>query len=379
MILYINFAPITFVGGAEIWLENVSKETSKYEQTYIIYISPKLADLYGRLVLKRKFSDNLRQIDYKNVKPIKLNIIHFIPFTKNFIYTKSLFLNARKIYIKFEIIEILISLYFGGFRVLKKTVGGIHSPFYYNKPNSIWNKIHNYIYLSHIMSILLKSVNQVHVLNRKDMKLLKDRFKLTNIIQIYDGVNMKKKLQFESNKILDKDLKILIVGELSWRKATDRICEIIINSPLNFKFTIIGDGPMKKNILRIEDQPNIYYKGYISNKELLSMYYKSNDVLLFPSRAETLGLVMIEAMSYGLMVVNSKEVSLNLPKYIERTVNNDQYAEYIYALNSIYKAKLEKSINKVKIHSYAYDKFSNNIILPQFLKKILDIKLINTI
>lgn len=77
-------------------------------------------------------------------------------------------------------------------------------------------------------------------------------------------------------------------------------------------FTIVGDGPSLKS-LKENATPNVVFTGFVIGDEL-SRYYASADVFLFPSPTETLGFVILEAMSSGLCVIACNEggVSDNL-------------------------------------------------------------------
>jgi glycosyltransferase involved in cell wall biosynthesis len=91
---------------------------------------------------------------------------------------------------------------------------------------------------------------------------------------------------------------ILYVGRVSKEKGLDDLCKI--NSDiLDYRIQIVGDGPYRKE-LEIK-YPHIDFVGYKKGKEL-AQYYRNADVLCFPSRTDTFGIVMIESMSMGTPV-----------------------------------------------------------------------------
>jgi len=373
MIIFLNFAPIEFMGGAEKWMLETAKEVNKKEHTIIVDVSAYIANIYGKLVLKRDFKSHSEEL-VRKVSPerLTLKIRSFIPYTKQWRETKNTFKKSRIVYSKFEILEILICLYFGGLNIFKKTVAGIIlSPQYYSS-ETFFQKIHNLLYSSSLYRFFLRNSYKVHVLNKRDEIYLKTKFNLGKITYIPLGVAIpiiKSKSDIRRKK---NELQIIFVGELSFRKGIDTLCEIIINSPKKFIFNIIGDGPMKKNIIGLtRTNKNYHYYGYVDNKELSKIYAKC-DVIVFPSRAESFGLAMVEAASYGLRIVNSKEVSLNLPSYIEHTINERNPKKYLLELEKILVEKKNNKIQRDKIRQYTIDNFSVTVANSIFMKIILD-------
>ncbi len=369
MIVFLNFAPINFIGGAELWLKGIAKETNKYEKTYVITVAPNIADLYGQLVLKRKFSDNMSP-NVEQINTVSLDLISFVPFTRKYQIAKNIFKEARLIYLKFELLEILIVLYYLGTNAFKKVIGGIHSPLHYHISTSFFSKLHNWVYTSSLYGYVVRRLNKIHVLNIKDLKFLKEKYDISNVIQLYDGVDMKKNELF-NKKLNNQILKIIVVGELSIRKGTDIVINVIKNSPKNFFYTVVGDGPLKELASSLTDKYRCTYHGHLHDKKKINDLYRENDVLLFPSRAETLGLVMPEAMNFGLKIVNSEEVKLDAPSYIEYSSKSENHQEYLRYLQEIQAKK--NNTDKKKIHDFAYKNFSNDVIYPKFLSQIFSI------
>src|ERR1039457_2235957 len=118
MILFLNFAPLNFGGGAERWMLDVSTAISKLEEVNLIDVHSSISNIYSRLVLKNPFKQriNINKKDHSSLK-----IISFIPFTTKWKQTRTTLKNARIIYIRYELLETLIVLYFGGFSAIKNT------------------------------------------------------------------------------------------------------------------------------------------------------------------------------------------------------------------------------------------------------------------
>ena len=62
---------------------------------------------------------------------------------------------------------------------------------------------------------------------------------------------------------------------------------------------VVGDGPARRALQR--EFPDARFIGYRHGRELASCYRRS-DVFVFPSRTDTFGLVMLEAMACGVPV-----------------------------------------------------------------------------
>lgn len=373
MILFVNFAPIEYLGGAERKLFELFSAVSRHEKSYIATVDKRISNIYGKLVLGTCFSDrNNGEINLKNKNYLSLHLNHFNPFSKDFNEIKTLFEKARKIYIKADLTEILTVLYFGGFKILKKTIAGIRSPWIYPTPSSALDRLHNIIFKSAFLKFIMGKMHKIHVLTSRDKIFFENFFNLRNIILIpnySDEQKPFKKYTKASNK-----LQIVFVGELLKRKGVDILASIIKNSPSNYVYNIVGDGPLKDFVENLsKNNSNCKYKGYLKNNKLNELYANS-DVLLFPSKAEGFGGVILEAMAHGLKIVDSPEISLDLPKYIEYTSISSNYNDYLSLLEKIATLKNVGNNDSKKIKDYFNKNYSSKIIIPKLLFNMLEIK-----
>ena len=97
----------------------------------------------------------------------------------------------------------------------------------------------------------------------------------------------------------------VVVGRLSVEKGIDTLLEACERG--NFKVVIMGDGPLKDQILKAaEKNPNIRYLGF-QQKPVIEDYMKRCKALLFPSVwYEGLSITMLEAMSMGTPIIASR-------------------------------------------------------------------------
>ncbi len=94
---------------------------------------------------------------------------------------------------------------------------------------------------------------------------------------------------------------LLYVGRLSAEKEVARLKEIFPSLP-GMRLAIVGDGPMRAELERHFEGTATLFTGYLHGRELASAY-ASADLFVLPSRTETLGLVLLEAMAAGCPVV----------------------------------------------------------------------------
>lgn len=100
------------------------------------------------------------------------------------------------------------------------------------------------------------------------------------------------------------DTLLIYVGRLSDEKQIDHIRPVLEQVP-NTRLIVVGDGPARPYLERHFVGLPVKFMGYMQG-ERLSQAYASADIFVFPSRLETFGLVVVEAMAAGLPVVASR-------------------------------------------------------------------------
>jgi len=97
---------------------------------------------------------------------------------------------------------------------------------------------------------------------------------------------------------------LLYVGRLSAEKEIERIKPVLDAIP-GASLALVGDGPHRVALEKHFAGTPTYFVGYLTGRELGSAF-ASADAFIFPSRTETLGLVLLEAMASGCPVVASR-------------------------------------------------------------------------
>ena len=93
----------------------------------------------------------------------------------------------------------------------------------------------------------------------------------------------------------NKNPILLNVGRVSVEKNLEEFLKI----DLPYDKWVVGDGPALKELKK--KYPKVIFHG-TKSKEELEYYYNKADVFVFPSKTDTFGLVLLEAMACGLPV-----------------------------------------------------------------------------
>ena len=107
--------------------------------------------------------------------------------------------------------------------------------------------------------------------------------------------------------------RILYVGTLIDRKNADKILIALSKLPFQFEFTVIGEGvnlEMLKKLSKLGIDSHVFFKGFIQIKEVFEEMDK-HDYFVMQSINETFGLVYLEAMSRGMVVVGMRHTGID--------------------------------------------------------------------
>ncbi|MFB2969102.1 glycosyltransferase family 4 protein [Aerosakkonema sp. BLCC-F183] len=110
---------------------------------------------------------------------------------------------------------------------------------------------------------------------------------------------------------------LIYVGRLGAEKEIDRIKPVLEAIP-NARLALVGNGPHREALEKLFADTPTNFVGYLHGKELASAYACA-DAFIFPSRTETLGLVLLEAMAAGCPVVAAR--SGGIPDIVTDGVN----------------------------------------------------------
>lgn len=175
-----------------------------------------------------------------------------------------------------------------------KTLLNLESSIYESKYSGLsgWLKRQ---FLSHIQTVF--ACGEPHIALLKALQF-KRKIKKTGGVGIFQRFNKDKvKLPFQG--------RFLYVGRFAPEKNLSFLIRVFNELP-QFSLTLVGEGQVLKN-LRQSALSHITFRGYIDNAQLPAVY-QEHDVLILPSQSETWGLVVEEALYYGLPVIVSDKV-----------------------------------------------------------------------
>jgi len=114
---------------------------------------------------------------------------------------------------------------------------------------------------------------------------------------------------------------LFYAGRLSPEKEIERLKPIltaVLKSGHGARLALAGDGPHRRELERYFAGLPVYFAGFLEGDDLAEAF-ASSDVFVMPSRTETLGLVVLEAMASGLPVVAAR--AGGIPEMIEDGVS----------------------------------------------------------
>lgn len=222
--------------------------------------------------------------------------------------------NYDIVYSKNEVVDLAL-LKFTGYKKLPPVIVGVHTPIYFPNAKSFLTKLHNFLYLGFLYKWLLREVKCVHVSNIFTKNLVDEKFKMKCKLIYYpfsvenireSAENNKSDINFDANKI-----NIIFTGRLSEQKGFDALVSLIekISEDNDLKskisLNIFGSGGLDENrkIKKLSEKFDFArYFGHIENKFMPDIL-AHQDLMIAPSRWETLPYNILEAQALGLPVV----------------------------------------------------------------------------
>lgn len=172
------------------------------------------------------------------------------------------------------------------------------------------------------------------------------------------------KTQSNEQTINYKENIILTVGRLgTYSKATELLVDAFIHAKISPQWKLVLAGPMTEGFAewveeRMQRHPamhdRILMAGLIEDKSVLRKWYQRAKIFILPSRVESFGIVLIEALLAGDYLITSDTV------LAAEDLIQDSNMGMIFPGNSV--EKLEKALEEATALDIDWDKNAKQII-----------------
>ncbi len=292
------------------------------------YQYPDVELVYGELSIKAVIKKIIRNKDFSGVRrlPGNLKTLVMLYFQKN------------------HLVILGISPYSFRLAYLLKMLK--HHQVFYITSWAFWEEDHlpkslfkrNKVVQNAWKIFLEQTVSGIFCVTQKSLNSLSERYKLNckNAV-VYHSFDAS--IYHPPKNILRSNIpiKCIFAGDFIPEKGLPDIFELIDRlDEKEFQFSFAGRGPLKREVAHLAaSKKNVRDLGYIRDQKTLAHYYRESDVLLFPTKSELFGMVLIEAMACGTAVISNDQVG---PKEILEMgntgylCNEENFVEYAYSI-----------------------------------------------
>jgi len=262
--------------------------------------------------------------------------------------------------------------------------GGLENGFYQCQSLNSYPRIawHNEKYLCYRKKIIYDNsdfeivVPSMWLKNKVENSLLKEK----NIHLIYNGVDTKVFRSMDKQTIR-KDLNISLVkkiilcfsdkiknNEYKGSEYINKILEKFRNNK-SVHFICIGGSANSD----FEKNSNITYIPNITDVNLLAKYYASSDIFLYPSIADSFGLVVAESMACGTPVLTFKVGGI--PEIVDHKINGyvAKYKDEDDLINGLNYILDLSNIETELMSESAISKIRNNFTEDMMIEKYIEL------
>ena len=185
---------------------------------------------------------------------------------------------------------------------------------------------------------------------------LKESDILQNPVTYQEKADIKKQLNITENKI------ILAIGQFIPRKGFDILLKASQHINKEVGIYIVGGKPTPEYLKMQQEMnlTNVHFEGF-KTKQDLSLYFKAADIFVHPTREDIWGLVINEAMGYGLPIITTNKCVAGMELLPSECIIDTENVEQLS--NSINKLLADENLckelskeNLEKIKEYTIEK-----------------------
>ena len=304
-----------------------------------------------RIVEKREY-----QVDFLTDDMLYTNSKYFYNFAylQNFFYAKKydMILTNSRLYPRLLLLFFFLRLF------SKTKLVNIHHHFSFLGENGCKKTIHKTLELAFIRLSYATIIPSPYVKQLFKQLLPKSKF-------FFVELGIKKTLTYPQ-KLEKPNSNLLYVGTIEKRKGLIYLIKALYmlkQKNILFHCSIVGKiveedyfSELKINIAKFRLENNIFFCGRV-NEMQLSEHYNSASCFVFPSLLEGYGMVMLEAMSYGLPIVTFNNSAMPFTVKNEENgllVENKNEKELADAISKIItNTNFREKLSKGALNSYA--------------------------
>lgn len=179
--------------------------------------------------------------------------------------------------------------------------------------------------------------------------------------------------RFVPNKGEGPNIKFLFLARLEECKGTLIVIEAFksLQTDKNIELHIVGSGALSDQI-KSESDRRIYSHGFVPEDDLPNVI-SSCDIFVYPSECDSFPLVVLNALSSGLHVITTPEISRNFEPMVEAGFITTARSEIGYTANAMLSVieNIENiRTNKIKCHNMVAEKYDWKKIADELYAKI---------
>ncbi|MBW3020952.1 glycosyltransferase family 4 protein [Candidatus Woesearchaeota archaeon] len=216
---------------------------------------------------------------------------------------------------------------------------------------------------------MFKCVNHVISNSEPTLALMEQKYDVSKDRLSY----VKNALYVDEYPLWTKENKrIVFIGRLVDNKGIKFFGRILESIPSNWKFTIIGDGPLKKQILKLKDKyDNIELIGKVNHEECLKLISES-DINILPTFAEGSPRSVMEASACGVPSICFAvgDVPNTIPSNCGYSITPYNIEEFCSKLELLIKDKDLRERMGISSRKFVEENMDWEVVYPQ-IEKIL--------
>jgi len=239
----------------------------------------------------------------------------------------------------------------------------------YRPYKNLLQHIYHETLIRRFVTASFRAASAITAVSRFTALSLAGTFGIHSAQTIYDCIDTGAFSPLDQNRYIgQRPFRLLFVGNLSRRKGADLLAPIMKQLGPGFELYFTSGLKRPKTLRMVE---NMVPLGRLTEDRKLAEAYRQCDALLFPSRFEGFGLVVLEAMACGKPVIATNISSL--PEVMEDGVTGilcppDDIRSFVIACR-----KLADNPEILRQYGQAARRrveelFSENLIIPQYIK-----------